>query len=534
MSETTTAPKAQNSPAKVIYQGNVNVNLIDVKAQVRKKFDENGHKELTESVKTKGIINPITLRPHPTAAGRFELVAGERRFRAAKAAGLGQVPAVVRELDDQAAALYQVEENIHRKDLTPIEESRGFKLLTQPVGTSVAKYTVEQLAQLVDKSTGYVYRALALLELPEKALEAIEKGLISPAHGHQILRVPQFEREEVVTDLLENGYDGRIISAVELRENIESQLGRDLKNAPFPKDKPYAGMSACAACPSNTGNQGALFDGAEKGKCMNKDCFATKTKQHKADFLEKVKKSNPTAKFVEYRNGYIYDGMPHPGGFRVAESKAAPSKGDYGVLISGTYEIHYAVFDKKAEKAEAEREAPKPADPKDKLVTEAIERALMLAGGKAALKIKMTIEDWRKLAEVAASDVEAMAAVILGIKEDDNLDRAIQKGTEAQCRAIVLLNSRMPYDIRDEDFKKLGVDVAKVKKQAAAEAKAIWDNSWGLKHKSVANGGSEVLCGIKGLNYEKPTEEGIAVPAIEQTNCPQCKAEEKRLRTVSR
>lgn len=460
--KTTNTPAESTTPARVIYQGLVKIHTIEVREQVRKKFDRNAADELAQSIKTKGVISPITVRPGKTGERPYILVAGERRLRAALSAGLEEVPVIVRDLDDQAAALYQVEENIHRKDLSPIEEARGFKLLLD-----AKKFTVEQLAALVDKSTAYVYRSLALLELPKDAVAAIESGTITPAHGHQILRVPQFEREELVQDLLKGGYDGHIMSAIELRDHVQSELGSSLDSATFPKDKPFAGMSACATCPSNTGNQGKLFDGAEKGMCLNSDCFKTKTKQAGHDFLKAITQKYPKAKDVRSVSGYVYSGQQQ-GEYQISGPFEKEPKGEYAIIVSG--KNLWTATPAKNQKQSSGAPQGKPADPKQTFIDNAVSNAMMKAGGALGGKIKMTVEDWRRLAESAVSNLaDVMVAEVLG---GDGLD--LKKANEAQLRALVLLDLRLPYEPRDADFKKLGVDVAKIKKEAEDAAERDW------------------------------------------------------------
>lgn len=333
--------------ARIIQQFMAKIHTIEVLEQVRRKFDKNAHEELIASIRAKGVISPLTVRPNPDAAGRpYILVAGERRLRAALGAGLELVPVVVRDLDAQSAALYQVEENIHRRDLTAIEEARGFKVLLD-----ARKFSVDQLSQLVDKSKGYVYRALSLLELPERALNAIEDGTLTAAHGHQLLRVPADEREAYVKDILDNGYDGYITTALELRQQID-QRGADLGNAKFPKDKPYAGREACSKCAFNSGNQGALFDGATKGTCTFVECFRDKEKQYHADFIEKVKAKHKTAAFVIRKGSSVWNGMGVNSGDQtyIVRGNEQPA-GDYGVVLGFQNTVYYATKPTKAELA---------------------------------------------------------------------------------------------------------------------------------------------------------------------------------------
>ena len=465
------APAIVHQPAKVLFAGDVRLDLIDVVSNVRKKFDENAIKELAANIKQLGrVISPVTLRP--SKPGRHELVAGERRIRAARLAGMTSIAAQVLELNDQQAMEYQAAENIHRKDLMLIEEARAFKTMLDS-----RKYNVEQLAQLIGKSKVYVYRSVSLLELPAKAIDAIESGELSPAHGHQILRVPAGEREKLVKEVLENGHNGRVMTAAELREHVEQSMGYRLDTARFPKDKPFAGADACTGCPSNSGNHGMLFDGAEKGRCMNRQCYAKKVKQQQADFLEKTTLAHLDAKFIEYgRGGQIYVGMFRPGGYSVKGKieKATKLKGEYGIIIDPcSFEIYYAVCDRKEEKQSGRvgPSAPKPADPKAEFVAEAVAHAIYDAAAEAAKKLKMEHKDWVELAKAAANDLpNELWAGILGVPPDEGDDGDFAKASEATLRAIVLVSRRLPYQPADADWRKLGVDVAAVKKEATAEA----------------------------------------------------------------
>jgi ParB/RepB/Spo0J family partition protein len=309
---------AAGKPAALIQEGLILIDRIDVVSNVRKKFDETAIKELADSIRSKGLINSITLRP-AKKDGRYELVAGERRYRAAKAAGLKEIPSRVLDLDDEAARLYQVDENLHRKDLTPIEEARGFQLLTQPSKDGkVAKYTIEQLAKLVDKSVGFVYRAIHLLGLPEEIVGLIETGEITPAHGHQLLRVPAEEREQVFEQWQDdNDVDDGYGSAKSLGEYIDNTIGKELDRAPFPKDKEYAGKQACVGCIYNTGNQTALFEDTQKGTCTNAPCFESKMKEHRADQAH-------VAKMLAQKKGMQYAGCGETQGYSDDRFKGKP------------------------------------------------------------------------------------------------------------------------------------------------------------------------------------------------------------------
>lgn len=277
---TAVRPTAELPSAELLQEGFAPIGSIKVLSNIRKTFNEAALKELAENIKSLGIISPLIVRPG-AKDGEYLLVAGERRYRAAKSVGLAQVPVRVLKLDEARALEYQAAENIHRKDLTPIEEARAFKALLD-----ARKYNVEQLAQLVDKSKVYVYRAVSLLELPKDAISKIEAGEWTPAHGHQLLRVPADKREELMKDWLDDQYDGDTAQA--FAEYINHQVGKTLSQAAFPKDRPYADKPACTTCPLNTGNQGMLFDGAEKGKCTGPDCFEAKSEFYKKEQFDKA------------------------------------------------------------------------------------------------------------------------------------------------------------------------------------------------------------------------------------------------------
>lgn len=282
---------ATAAPLKVI---SVAIGLIRVDAQARKKFDDAAIKELASNIKTLGVINPVTLRAGENLMrGQYLLVSGERRVRAAKLAGLIEIPARILELDDQQALEYQAAENIHRKDLTPIEEARAFKSLLD-----AKRYTVEQLSGLVDKSHIYVYRSIRLLELPPKVVDAIESEELTPAHGHQILRAPKEAWEKMVEFSFKKQYDGRLPTALQLAGWINENTSQSLQEAGFPKDRLYADMPSCTDCAYNSENHGTLFPDAEGGSCTNGKCYQAKMKKHYWDLAEAESKKYKGLKYV--------------------------------------------------------------------------------------------------------------------------------------------------------------------------------------------------------------------------------------------
>jgi ParB family chromosome partitioning protein len=154
--------------------------------QPRKTFDEQALSELAQSIAAHGVIQPLLVRP--LADGSYQLIAGERRWRASRMAGLTEVPVVVREMSDSEAMELALVENLQREDLNPIEEARGFQLLMETYAL-----TQEQAAARVGKSRPAVANAMRLLALPEAVIAMVETGALSAGHARALLGLPQSE-----------------------------------------------------------------------------------------------------------------------------------------------------------------------------------------------------------------------------------------------------------------------------------------------------------------------------------------------------
>ena len=159
----------------------VNINDIEPKRdQPRKYFDDEALKELADSIAAHGVIQPLLVRP--LSDGGYQLIAGERRWRASRMAGLSQVPVVVREMTDMEAMELALIENLQREDLNPIEEAEGYKLLMDTYSL-----TQEQAAEKVGKSRPAVANAMRLLVLPQEVLDMVKQGLISSGHARTLI-----------------------------------------------------------------------------------------------------------------------------------------------------------------------------------------------------------------------------------------------------------------------------------------------------------------------------------------------------------
>jgi ParB family chromosome partitioning protein len=171
--------------------------------QPRRTFDEEPLVALAESLKDRGVLQPVLLRPLP--GGGYELIAGERRWRAAKLAGLDTVPAMVRPHDDAESLELALIENMAREDLNPLEAARAVAALVEDVGM-----TREHIGRRVGRSRVAISNLLRLLELPDEALELIGEGGLSEGHGRALLMAPDHDsRRRLARDAAAHGWSVR-------------------------------------------------------------------------------------------------------------------------------------------------------------------------------------------------------------------------------------------------------------------------------------------------------------------------------------
>ena len=171
--------------------------------QPRRRFEPEAGSGLAKSIETQGLLQPVVVRPRP--AGGYELIAGERRWRAAKEAGVAKVPALVREADDQQSLLLSLVENVAREQLSPVEEARAYAILVDEFGLGVG-----EIADRVGRSTPSVSNRLRLLELPDDVLWMIARGELSEGHAKAVLSAPgQAERRRLAKRVLKEGLSVR-------------------------------------------------------------------------------------------------------------------------------------------------------------------------------------------------------------------------------------------------------------------------------------------------------------------------------------
>ncbi|MGO9171014.1 MAG: ParB/RepB/Spo0J family partition protein [Rhodomicrobium sp.] len=173
----------------------------------RKDFAEKELKELADSIREKGLVQPLVVRPIKNAPGHYEIVAGERRWRAAQLASLRTIPVIIRSLSDEEALELAIIENVQRSDLNAIEEAGGYRELVERRG-----YTQEELGQIIGKSRSHLANTMRLLKLPEGVQALVRNGSLSAGHARAL--VGHEEAEAIAKEIVDKGLNVRDVEAL--------------------------------------------------------------------------------------------------------------------------------------------------------------------------------------------------------------------------------------------------------------------------------------------------------------------------------
>lgn len=204
-------PESENVP--------ITLNIIEIEPnqnQPRTDFDDESLKELARSIARHGVIQPIVVKP--ISSGKYKIIAGERRFRAAKSAGLVEVPVIIKDVTDTQVMELALVENLQRENLNAIEEAKGYKALMDNYG-----FTQVQVAETVGKSRSYVANAIRLLNLPEKVVQKLKIGEITSGHARALLT---FENNQDIEKALEATIS-KNLSVRQLEELVKKTLIKD-------------------------------------------------------------------------------------------------------------------------------------------------------------------------------------------------------------------------------------------------------------------------------------------------------------------
>ena len=201
-------------------EGAVSIKISEIEPnrdQPRKEFDSEALAELAESISQHGVLQPLLLRP--LVSGGYRIVAGERRWRASRMAGLSEVPAVIREMTDAEEMLFALIENLQREDLTPLEEARGYRTLIES-----QDFTQEEVSKTVGKSRPAVTNALRLLNLPEDIQEMLERGEITAGHARTLLSFKNEDDMRVAAEKAKQGASVRELEAFAKKCNERKEV----------------------------------------------------------------------------------------------------------------------------------------------------------------------------------------------------------------------------------------------------------------------------------------------------------------------
>lgn len=261
----------------------------------RKHFAEGAIAELANSIRQVGVQQPVIVR---VVAGEFELVFGHRRLKAAKLAGLTEIPAIEREYSDDQVLEVQIVENSQREDVHPLDEADGFKALID------RGYTIARIADRIGRTPAFVAARLQLVQLCKKGREIYDAGNMSLGAAIAIARVPAKLQIEVIDHLQPEWRrkEGHVINAIFAQATIRDHFMLILVDAPFDGADPelVKKAGACTACPKRSGNQPELFaDLQGDDLCTDPSCLKSK-----CDAVWKRIKKDPS--MTDYRrNGLV-------------------------------------------------------------------------------------------------------------------------------------------------------------------------------------------------------------------------------------
>ena len=228
--------KPKDEPQEIKQSNTVSISDLSRNPyQPRQYFSEEKLEELANSIKKNGIIQPIAVRPNKTENGKFEIVAGERRWLAAQRAGLHEIPVTILDLSDVESLEVAIVENIQRDDLNPIEEARGYQRLNQEF-----KYDHESISKLMSKSRSHVSNTLRLLTLPTDVISMLEEGSLTSGQARPLIGISN--ASNIAEEIVSKNYSARKVeylvkskkgsktkiydsNIIKVQENIEKKLG---------------------------------------------------------------------------------------------------------------------------------------------------------------------------------------------------------------------------------------------------------------------------------------------------------------------
>ena len=365
----------------------------------RRTFDAAKLQELAESIRTNGLIQPITVRPNSDG---FEIVAGARRFRASQLAEMFSVPARIVDIDDAQTLEWQLVENSQRVDVHPYEEARGFQRLLDMPG-----YDVAALVEKSGKSASHIYARLSLLQLIPLIAEAFSAERITASHANLLARLSQDTQAEAFEQCWRKDWQDKephLLPAKHLSAWIQSNLYLELADAPFSKEDPTLNPAAgaCVTCPRRSGYNTSLFCDVQGDQCLDGACYETKINTH----IDRELAARP--ELVQIENGYRSPKEKRPG---------AVQRGHF-------------------------REIEQPDNPDAEPVTpcEAARTAIIVYGKRVGTTLtactdnNCPVHDPRAAARLAQQEQENPSPVMAPAAEEETAEEAAQREAEYQQR----------------------------------------------------------------------------------------------------
>ena len=278
VSKSSKANDLEASEDRVMY-----IDINDIKpnsAQPRKQFDETKLNELAESIRVTGVIQPLIVR---NAENGYELVAGERRWRASRIANLKKVPCIIRNYDEKQNALVAIIENMQRENLNPIEEAEGLKSMTEKYGL-----TQEQVSNSLGKSRTYITNSIRLLKLPKEIQEFISNGQMSAAHGRTIINISDEGKQMAICDkVIKNGLSVRETEHLADRVKDEIKPNRKKRKSRTAEKKSSEILAAEAELRKLTGTKVNISGDGKRGK-LEFEYYSTEELNQLIDILREA------------------------------------------------------------------------------------------------------------------------------------------------------------------------------------------------------------------------------------------------------
>ena len=411
--------------------------IVASKTNPRKRFKQDSLNEMADNMKSVGVLEPVLVRAKGKT--KFELVCGERRWKAAQIAELVEVPARIMTLDDEQVLEIQIHENLHREDVHPLDEALGYQSLMD-----AANLTVAELALRVGKSESFVHQRLKLNDLIEEAKQDLENGHLPIAHGLEMAKFPDDAQKEILDEVtyINNQREIGAQTFREFRKNIARHILLNLKHAPFSLKSELlrADGLTCIECPARSGANPTLFgqeDLGEDDKCLNINCYEGKLKSHIQLQIEEIRTEDDIKKPAVLTDFYYRsesDGFPdalkNDKYTRIDDGKKKCQSAERAVWIDGTQKGQKQWICRDNDCKKHKRRNPNSSSQKsdDQMREERLMRKEEIFDASVAEPVRL------KVLKLAAENFDAAQTVFNHANAETYQKATVQRMWELQCR----------------------------------------------------------------------------------------------------